>query len=429
MRILNRPMFRYGGPIKEGVMHGMRNGGRAALVGNPVYPRTDGREHHFTWKSIFGLGTKALKKKPIVPVQTKPSMVGSGWQKIKELFTGKQVPVKIPMGGTGSTTGQVVPYGSGVNIGTRTTFNPMGTPGTNQWLYGGAQRILTPVTGGLATAGKYGWGKVKPYTGALTIAGVTYSLLKPDGTPKTVEELKEETGASEKELNTAAKVIDPNAAAKLAKDAQNKRLKSYLDMMGYDRSKKTAMSDALIDASALVQDATTEAGSIKHADWGKLINKMIQTTSKRYDKPEQIREAVGLMMTKGAIEKDIAAEKGTQYDVKEKYLVGKLGQVAGERAALQKPSSLSEAVNLTKATDTTGNRTNQALRHYYDGYLVPSFEGKISKKKIDALGGDKVFEEGMKIGLGDGVYQISNGYIIVQGNKIIERDDVFATEN
>ena len=33
-------MFRYGGPIKEGIMHGMRNGGRAALVGNPVYPKT-----------------------------------------------------------------------------------------------------------------------------------------------------------------------------------------------------------------------------------------------------------------------------------------------------------------------------------------------------------------------------------------------------
>ena len=48
MRILNRPMFKYGGPIKEGVMHGMRNGGRAALVGNPVYPQTGGREHHQT---------------------------------------------------------------------------------------------------------------------------------------------------------------------------------------------------------------------------------------------------------------------------------------------------------------------------------------------------------------------------------------------
>ena len=52
MRPLNRPMFRYGGPIKEGVMSGIRepkkNGGsmKAALVGNPVYPKTDGREHH-----------------------------------------------------------------------------------------------------------------------------------------------------------------------------------------------------------------------------------------------------------------------------------------------------------------------------------------------------------------------------------------------
>jgi hypothetical protein len=54
MKILNRPMFRYGGPIKEGIMTGIREpkkqGGSmgAALVGNPAYPRTDGREHHQT---------------------------------------------------------------------------------------------------------------------------------------------------------------------------------------------------------------------------------------------------------------------------------------------------------------------------------------------------------------------------------------------
>jgi hypothetical protein len=53
MRTLNRPMFRYGGPIKEGVMHGIRepkrNGGsmRAALVGNPMFPvGPDGRAQH-----------------------------------------------------------------------------------------------------------------------------------------------------------------------------------------------------------------------------------------------------------------------------------------------------------------------------------------------------------------------------------------------
>ena len=54
-------MFRYGGPIKEGIMDGIRepkrNGGsmmgndegprRAALVGNPIYPQgSDGRTRH-----------------------------------------------------------------------------------------------------------------------------------------------------------------------------------------------------------------------------------------------------------------------------------------------------------------------------------------------------------------------------------------------
>ncbi len=50
MRTLSRPMFNMGGPIKQGIMTGIREpyagGGRAALVGNPVYPKTGGREHH-----------------------------------------------------------------------------------------------------------------------------------------------------------------------------------------------------------------------------------------------------------------------------------------------------------------------------------------------------------------------------------------------
>ena len=51
MRTLTRPMFNMGGPIKQGVMHGIRepkkNGGAAAgLVGDQRYPKTKGREHH-----------------------------------------------------------------------------------------------------------------------------------------------------------------------------------------------------------------------------------------------------------------------------------------------------------------------------------------------------------------------------------------------
>ena len=61
-------MFKYGGPIKEGIMHGMKNGGlannegprRAALVGNPVYPKgSDGRTGHVVPAVIGGLSALA----------------------------------------------------------------------------------------------------------------------------------------------------------------------------------------------------------------------------------------------------------------------------------------------------------------------------------------------------------------------------------
>ena len=68
MKTLNRPMFRYGGPIKEGVMNGIRepkrNGGsmannqgprRAALVGNPIYPQVNGRTNHVV-PAVIGAG-------------------------------------------------------------------------------------------------------------------------------------------------------------------------------------------------------------------------------------------------------------------------------------------------------------------------------------------------------------------------------------
>ena len=63
MRTLTRPMFNMGGPIKQGVMHGIRepyaHGTRAALVGNPVFPKDKtGRAHHAAQIPI-GMGIMA----------------------------------------------------------------------------------------------------------------------------------------------------------------------------------------------------------------------------------------------------------------------------------------------------------------------------------------------------------------------------------
>ena len=183
--------------------------------------------------------------------------------------------------------------------------------GTNRWYW---EKGVLPTAGAV----KWGAGKALPYatTGGLILSGGMW--LWPDGTPANENEINQHlskvpglTSKSKKPGRGDEGMYweDPARLAAEAKAARTAKLEKYLDTMGYDKAKKTAMGDALIDASAIVQDATTEAGSLKKADWGKMINKAIQTTSKRLDKPEQIREAVGLMMTKADIEKDMNADE------------------------------------------------------------------------------------------------------------------------
>ena len=98
------------------------------------------------------------------------------------------------------------------------------------------------------------------------------------------------------------KALTKDQKEKWADAQRGKRLNNLLDIMGYDASKKTAVADALIDASKIVSErGTLDPKNIT----SELINPIIQATSKRLDKPGQIREAVGLMMAKGEIEKDL----------------------------------------------------------------------------------------------------------------------------
>ena len=277
MRILNRPMFRYGGPIKEGVMHGMRDGGRTIAGGNqigmPMGNRTGFQDPQ--WKfGETGLGKtlKFLNPKPLIDDTFNLTAnqlskfitgynPGLSWKKSKRLERDMwdKMRGRDPLKRTGRMTDDEV----------------------NKVFF---------------TSAKKGWTTPSMQEGP-TAAEIELAKLK-----KQIADQKK--GTMPENLGTKA-WIDPNKATKLAKEQQGERVQKYLKMMGYDSAKKGALSDALIDASALVQDASTEAGALKHADWGKLINRMIQTTSKRLDKPAQIREAVGLMATKAAIEKDL----------------------------------------------------------------------------------------------------------------------------
>ena len=351
-------MFRYGGPIKEGVMHGMKNGGsmsnnqgprRAALVGNPIYPQTSGREHHL---APLAIGAGLARVLPWAARGAK-----AAWKYMK--------PTSVPK--YKALTGKLYkePFTYGKMSGLERTGKWMkANPGYT--LTGGLAAYNAPGTyGAVKGAGGLGWKALKQ---AADLAVPDWIWDQDKWEKERAEKMKPPTGiikpgGFEKIINEEKKIIkSAEELAAEAKAARTKKLNKYLDTMGYDKAKKTAMGDALIDASAIVQDATTEAGSLKKADWGKLINRMIQTTSKRLDKPEQIREAVGLMMTKGEIEKDILEAKGSPQRQMARDLVA-AGVYKTEKEALSKLANVgSFEETMTALAAKTGKVTGDILK-------------------------------------------------------------------
>ena len=145
MRILNRPMFRYGGPIKEGIMHGVRSnyagGRRAALVGDPNYPRTDGREHHVA-PVVYGAGAGLLHGARMAL----PWAARMGSRYLKPLF-GRTVPQGV---GTTNVGGKVVQT---AGSGSKFVPNWLGRDPVVKGLDWGRKAIFNPTTGNWAAKG------------------------------------------------------------------------------------------------------------------------------------------------------------------------------------------------------------------------------------------------------------------------------------
>ena len=407
MRILNRPMFRYGGPIREGVMHGMRNGGRTLAGGNQIGTPMGNRTGFANPKDklIMGAATKILPK-----IGLKPGFMKPWWAKVKNIF--------------GSTS--TVPKTISKQGPMKRWYEPAGY--THKY----ADKVWTPSgwvardplykLGSVAWAGKGILGKplkwagqtIATPTGGLGLLYVGGKWLTRDGKEASDDEINEHlsTGGGEGWDPGAGgkQYVDPKAAEKLAKAQQNERLQKYLDMMGYDSAKKGAISDALIDASALVQDATTEAGSIKHADWGNLVNKAIQTTSKRLDKPAQIREAVGLMSVKAAIEKDLedpSVKKLRALKIQEAEEALNAGpsdiitaHMASRRGAL-------DATDLAILMRNYGVKNNIPVGVITKSQVTEEY-GKDGKPAIEILEDKKITEDGIYV-IGKEVIQIKGG--------------------
>ena len=376
-------MFRYGGPIKEGVMHGMRDGGRIGFKDGP-------KKKKYDWFET-----------PIGKIVDPRELPGQALLGGKQMIAGAYDLGGVPIN-------KLTQWASGYNpgfSGAKFMNIEPDKKDTAYWM-------------GIPTSTKEGWTIPSMQEGP-TAAEIELAKLK-----KQIADQKK--GGMPDNLGTKA-WTDPDKATALSKEQQNERIQKYMDMMGYDQAKRGALSKALIDASALVHDATTEAGSLKKADWGKLINRAIQTTSKSLEKPEQIREAVGLMSVKAAIQKDLEdpeAKKLRRMQIKkiEKELEGNSfaeNKILTAKAAPGQPG-YDLAVELTKGKKKNfkGNLIDsidwtEALEDMQDD---PTSKGLNEKQLIENYVNELIKDQNYE----DGHYTVGDNLVTIKDSIVID---------
>jgi len=311
MKTLNRPMFRYGGPIKEGVMNGIRepkqNGGTIAggnQMGMPMGNRTgfaDPVNPGYLSKLGGAIANfyNPLKKGKVI------SKLGSKITKIPKYkyVDGGYMIKETPMLQRALQFGKANPKLTGAGA----------TAGVTSGL---AENV---VGGGLKLAGK---GILQ--VGDLLVSDKYFDQDKylkekfPNGLfggEKESDLDKSKLTNEQKRIIELQKLLDQkNKADEVptisADEQRQNRIQKYRDIMDIKGMNKDAAYNSLIAASQAISGEGDFKGSLKD---GSLINKIIGSTSKAFDKPKATKDAIDTLILKGEIEGDIAAGKPSTY--------------------------------------------------------------------------------------------------------------------
>ena len=472
MRTLNRPMFRYGGPIKQGVMNGIRepkkNGGKMLLVGQhpKEFRASDGREKHVLPLVYYGgmAALRALAPRAIAAgvkrfgkgLATSPgagtSVFGKGltkMQRLKNLLPSQRFRNLKP---TITRTNERIPGTSGSYSPINIKTNKMGIREslTNPETIGKAIRENPLLAFGAA-------GQIKNIPDALVGAseiiksgaqgGVNYLLGTEFGKGDdknaegavleklTTESIKEVLTPEEEKALAASKSATAEAAkiasASFAKAEKEKRIEGYREIMDIKGMNKDAAYNSLIAASQAVLGEGDFKGSIKD---GSLINKIIGTTSQAFDKPAKTKDAINSLILKGEIEKNInEGKEGSQMKAAKDFASAQGISVtqAYKDLGFSKTKNLSENIAIVSKSQggigLTTDSVAEGLRMTYPELGVPQIIGTdaelIKLKKENSLYRDQndaaIFEDlAVKNKLGDGLYVLGTSSFTITDGKL-----------
>jgi len=336
MRPLNRPMFRYGGPIKEGIMNGMQD------------------------RPGYRFGSKVMSKFPIVGNLYNRGIVNLGkiFDKIKPTF--KQQPGQVTGGTIGGTARSdalglanykrnimsPVPFSQRAKAFVKE--NPFFTAAATPFAVSTTAAVAPPVIEGGLNLGK----KALLQVADLAVPDFIFDqdqfvadkkLREQNEQNKKLQEKKKTLKNEKDKITTTTPKIDRDAEIQANRER-------YYKLMGIDKMKQDATYDSLIDASKIIQEEGGDLkGSIKS---GTLQSRIIEAIGKNLDKSASLKKQIDAAILKGEIEKDINKEKNTldklvkekQLKVLDKQLQG--GDLNDQLAELRKQGIVPEGSEL-----------------------------------------------------------------------------------
>ena len=318
MRPLKRPMFRNGGPIKEGIMDGMKEPQAINTVGSPLAPQDSSGRQGYAIPLLGFLGANALRT---AALRAAPRIANFFRTQV-----GTKGPGTVRVPGAPGTPGRFTTAGSKVidkqgpgmpiytptKLATYLQSDPLiatgskvvqglASPTSQGLIQKGARIVLSPT--GIATGLFYAGGKFfdqdgneQPPPNEEVVLG---DRVGTSGAP----------GGGDPDMFLEPRKKTQEEKDKITADRIEENRKRYYKLMGIDKMQKGAAYDSLIDASKIIQEEGGDLkGSIKS---GNLQTRIIDAISKNLDKSANIKKQIDAAILKGEIEKDIKSSDPT----------------------------------------------------------------------------------------------------------------------
>ena len=365
MKVLNRPMFRYGGPIKEGIMSGIKEPRRGYNQGNMVFPANaaamgiDSQNAAKAFQNIFANqysnqnpfiqpdNSMSRKEKMIKTYEPKAEALKKSGQIAENIFSGQNFYTDEEGNKRSRNTGEII----------RDTD---------------ISEVITEPRG----PAEYGID--------------TRKTVKPD-------------------------VKLPGDTDPQVEKTRKEKVNNILESLGYDRAQKNALYDAMIKAGQRISRGGLGADN--------LVSDVIAETSQSYDKPEKLREAANLMDAQQQLKlEQIEASKDTRSPMQKNadYFL-ESGVAKNTEDAIRMARNLPVTVSETFQTKVKEFGKSEGLvqtaidlsERGQFGNL--EFEGKIDKKYKGKDLSEFLASPGFK---GDGVYTADGKILVIQNGDI-----------